>query len=287
MPEESENAVQGEGDAEGEADGGETADMRPKGDRGGEGKTKQRGRKRQGVLNDRFHASQPDPKLRTIHGVLFDAKVGAVSHDNSDNLMKPHAVVYKWQVQVKLGRAARTDAGVHAAGNVVSMMLITVIPAVPDLVARINEELPPDYGPSTCDSHKYTYFSPCYLMIPPKPGTGLHSTLKEQSAERPSHPSGRTDQRWSRTQLAALRETTKKFDRSHNFHNFTIGRDFRHRSCNRSLKSIEELTLPQILDPAVYGDSEWTAVLLHGQTFMLHQNGVRTPIVTLALEDAL
>ena len=53
-------------------------------------------------------------------------------------------MVYKWQVQVKLGRAARTDAGVHAAGNVVSMKLITVIPGVPDLVARINEELPPE-----------------------------------------------------------------------------------------------------------------------------------------------
>lgn len=47
-------------------------------------------------------------------------------------------------LQVKLGRAARTDAGVHAAGNVVSMKLINIIPGVPDLVARINEELPPE-----------------------------------------------------------------------------------------------------------------------------------------------
>ena len=47
-------------------------------------------------------------------------------------------------VQVNLGRAARTDAGVHAAGNVVSMKIITAIPGVPDLVARVNEELPPE-----------------------------------------------------------------------------------------------------------------------------------------------
>ena len=42
------------------------------------------------VRNDRLHASQPDPKLRTIEGVLFDAliKVGAVSQDNSDNPTK-------------------------------------------------------------------------------------------------------------------------------------------------------------------------------------------------------
>lgn len=44
--------------------------------------------------------------------------------------------------KVNLGRAARTDAGVHAAGNVVSMKLITAIPGVDDFVARVNEELP-------------------------------------------------------------------------------------------------------------------------------------------------
>jgi tRNA pseudouridine38-40 synthase len=46
--------------------------------------------------------------------------------------------------QVNLGRAARTDAGVHAAGNLVSMKIITPVPGVPDLVARVNEELPPE-----------------------------------------------------------------------------------------------------------------------------------------------
>ena len=43
-----------------------------------------------------------------------------------------------------LQRAARTDAGVHAAGNVVSMKIIPSVPGVPDLVARVNEELPPE-----------------------------------------------------------------------------------------------------------------------------------------------
>ncbi|KAI0704057.1 tRNA pseudouridine synthase [Earliella scabrosa] len=247
------------------------------------------------VRNDHFHASQPDPKLRTIEGVLFDAliKVGAVSQDNSDNPTK-----------VKLGRAARTDAGVHAAGNVVSMKLITVIPGVPDLVARINEELPPEIrlwsilrvqnsfnARTTCDSRKYTYFFPSYLMIPPKPGSGLHNTLKEQGADCPSHPfwedgsaleqnSGPQDDlrrkrayRITPEQLAALRETAKKFEGSHNFHNFTVGRDFRDRSCQRFLKSIE------ILDPAVYGDTEWIAVLLHGQSFMLHQRKMISALV--------
>ena len=46
--------------------------------------------------------------------------------------------------QVNLGRAARTDAGVHAAGNVVSLKMIMSVPGIPDMVSRINEELPPE-----------------------------------------------------------------------------------------------------------------------------------------------
>ncbi|OSD05463.1 tRNA pseudouridine synthase [Trametes coccinea BRFM310] len=232
---------------------------------------------------------QPDPKVRTIEGVLFDAliKVGAVSQDNSDNPTK-----------VKLGRAARTDAGVHAAGNVVSMKLITVIP---DLVAKINEELPSEIrlwsiirvqnsfnARTTCDSRKYTYFFPSYLMIPPKPGSGLWNTLKAQGAECAPHPfwenaeSTATPQddlerkrayRITPEQLAALRAAAQKFEGSHNFHNFTVGRDFRDRSCQRFLKSIE------ISEPAVYGDTEWIAVLLHGQSFMLHQRKMIAALV--------
>jgi tRNA pseudouridine(38-40) synthase len=45
--------------------------------------------------------------------------------------------------QVGIARAARTDAGVHAAGNVVSLKMIISIPGVDDLIASINEQLPP------------------------------------------------------------------------------------------------------------------------------------------------
>jgi len=45
---------------------------------------------------------------------------------------------------VGLARAARTDAGVHAAGNVVSLKMIMHVPGVKDLIEKINEELPPE-----------------------------------------------------------------------------------------------------------------------------------------------
>ena len=56
-----------------------------------------------------------------------------MSEENSDD-----------PVKVSLARAARTDAGVHAAGNLVNMKLITSPPGVDNLVAAVNGNLPPE-----------------------------------------------------------------------------------------------------------------------------------------------
>lgn len=84
--------------------------------------------------------------------------------------------------------------------------------------------------------------------------------------------------------VTLLRESAKKFEGTHNFHNFTVGRDFGDRSSQRHMKKIEVIIISwtvlaqahdwlplQISDPAVYGDTEWMSVILHGQSFMLHQ----------------
>ncbi|TEB36685.1 tRNA pseudouridine synthase [Coprinellus micaceus] len=245
---------------------------------------------------------QPDG-VKTIEGVLFKALVdaGAVSQDNADD-----------PVKVSLARAARTDAGVHAAGNVVSIKMIVTVPGVKDLVGRINELLPPEirlWGFSrvqnsfnarlVCDSRKYTYYFPSYLLIPPKPDSGLHRVLlrKQQevaspqstsSTETPSSdpsssplhpfwgsaPPGSTPEddlvrkrewRVGQADLERLREFVRKYEGSHNFHNFTVGREFGDRSNLRFMKEI------RIEDPVVHGNTEWIAVMWHGQSFMLHQ----------------
>lgn len=243
--------------------------------------------------------------MRTIEGLLFEALVraGAVSSDNADDPTK-----------VSLQRAARTDAGVHAAGNVVSMKIIVNPTGVSDLVARVNEELPKELRlwsfvsytfvsrtgvrgsdevrslgcrirlmrerkwlkvrswhklkedhSSSCDSRKYTYFFPSYLLIPPKPGSGLARTFVSQSSSADasqSVPDFSQHSFWSSSDVAkstsreedmirkkkwranpeivnALREAAKKFEGTHNFHNFTVGRDYKERSCNRYMKKIE------------------------------------------------
>lgn len=234
-----------------------------------------------GFCGSGYSGMQIQPShTRTIEGALFGAlvKVGAVSQDNADD-----------PVKVALARAARTDAGVHAAGNLVSLKMIITVPGIKDLVARINEELPPEIrlwgyvrtqnsfnARLVCDSRKYTYFFPTYLMIPPKPGTGLHRVLQLPSQPHSFWEGAISDSfqddlrrkrcwRTGQEQVQKLRELAKGYEGTHNFHNFTVGREFKERSNHRFMKQIE------VSDPVVYGDTEWISVMFHGQSFMLHQ----------------
>ncbi|KAJ6620637.1 pseudouridine synthase [Mycena sp. CBHHK59/15] len=244
-----------------------------------------------GFCGSGYRGMQIQTNVKTIENALFDAMVraGAVSQDNADD-----------PVKVNLARAARTDAGVHAAGNVVSLKMITVVPGIPDMVARLNDELPPEiriwgrvrvqnsFNPRVmCDSRKYTYFFPTYLLIPPKPGSPLYRVLTEHAASlTPACPSpfvthpfwdnigGSSEQedmvrkrawRVDSAQLEQLRSMSKKYLATHNFHNFTVNGEFSDRSNQRIMKNVV------IDDPVVYGETEWISVLFHGQSFMMHQ----------------
>lgn len=134
----------------------------------------------------------------------------------------------------------------------------------------------------SCDSRKYTYFFPSYLLIPPKPGSGLHKTLYAQASSPSTSPTptslsahsfwseqssdeGKTsikdekeqDLKRKRTwrvgadMMEQLRETARKFEATHNFHNFTVGREFGDRSTQRHMKKIE------VCIPATSCPSSW------------------------------
>lgn len=116
---------------------------------------------------------------------------------------------------------------------------------------------------SQCDSRKYTYFFPTYLLIPPKPGSAFERTLQQYVASMsPSTSTSMSlpnpfweDARDSSTpeedllrkrlwratadHVAQLRATLQKFQGTHNFHNFTVGRDFSDRSNQRHMKTID------------------------------------------------
>ena len=132
----------------------------------------------QGADNARNHNE------RTIEGDLFKALVGAgaISKANADDPKKSALI-----------RCARTDKGVHAAGNIVSMKLIV---EDPDIVSKINENLSPQirvFGIERtngsfsayqyCDSRIYEYLIPTHCFLPPHPSSYLGKKLVDLAEE--------------------------------------------------------------------------------------------------------
>lgn len=117
---------------------------------------------------------------KTIEGDLFAAFVaaGAISKANAADPKKSSLV-----------RCARTDKGVHAAGNIVSLKMIV---EDPDIVQKINENLSPQirvWGIEVtskgfscyqmCDSRVYEYLMPTHCLLPPHPSTYLGRKIVE------------------------------------------------------------------------------------------------------------
>jgi tRNA pseudouridine38-40 synthase len=129
---------------------------------------------------------QPNPDIKTIEGELFQAfaRAGAISPENSDDIKKNGFM-----------RCARTDKGVHAAGNVVSCKLII---EDENIVDKINAELPEQIRVwgiqrtsksfdcrKMCSSRVYEYLLPTYTLLPPKPKTVLSNLIATKDKEHP------------------------------------------------------------------------------------------------------
>lgn len=121
---------------------------------------------------------------KTIEGDLFTAFVaaGAISKANADDPKKSALV-----------RCARTDKGVHAAGNMISLKLIV---EDPDIVQKINSHLSPQIRVwgiertigsfscyQVCDSRWYEYLIPSHAFLPPHPSSWLARCLEESADE--------------------------------------------------------------------------------------------------------
>ncbi|KAK5744917.1 tRNA pseudouridine synthase 1 [Elasticomyces elasticus] len=131
-----------------------------------------------------YKGMQITPTERTIEGDLFQAfiKAGAISKANADDPKKAGLV-----------RCARTDKGVHAAGNMISLKLIV---EEPDIVEKINAELSTQIRVwgiertigsfscyQACDSRWYEYLIPSHAFLPPHPSSWLAKKLEELADE--------------------------------------------------------------------------------------------------------
>lgn len=131
-----------------------------------------------GYCGTGYHGMQLNPPHKTIEGDIFQAfvKAGAISQNNADDPKKSAFM-----------RAARTDKGVHAAGNVISLKMII---EDENIVEKINSHLPDQlrvWGVSRtnksfecrklCSSRVYEYLMPTYSFLNPRPGTVMSEKL--------------------------------------------------------------------------------------------------------------
>ncbi|KAF8918019.1 tRNA pseudouridine synthase 1 [Dissophora ornata] len=208
-------------------------------------------------------------------------QAGAVSKDNSDDVKK-----------ISMMRSARTDKGVHAAGNVVSCKMIV---DMDDVVGKINSHLPEQIrifgfvrtinsfnAKVLCDSRVYEYLLPTYVFLPRPPlpertGAPTETVVRENAPEgsmawdenvhisTPEEMTEKRNYRIDQDTLAKVREGFSGYIGTKNFHNFTIGKNFKERTCQRFIMKFD------VSDPKMIEGTEWLSLKVHGQSFMLHQ----------------
>ncbi|SAM03912.1 hypothetical protein [Absidia glauca] len=224
-----------------------------------------------------------NPGATTIESALFDAlvKANAISAANSESPKKVHWV-----------RTARTDKGVHAAGNVVSLKM--QFPYSDEIMlAKINEQLPEQirvwgitdvmrsfHAKTNCDSRVYEYLLPSYAFSAPvakilrdEPTSDSDMKIMSNDGSIVKYVSRATDAevkekeayRISDSQLDSFRKALDMYKGTHNFHNYTVGRPYTDASNKRYIMDIT------VAEPLYIDNVEWISVKLHGQSFMLHQ----------------
>ncbi|KAK7895121.1 tRNA pseudouridine synthase 1 [Exophiala xenobiotica] len=138
-----------------------------------------------GYAGTGYRGMQFTHEHKTIEGDLFQAFVaaGAISKANADDPKKSSFV-----------RCARTDKGVHAAGNVISLKLIV---EDEDIVKKINDNLAPQIrvwgfertinsfsAYQLVDSRIYEYLIPTHSSLPPHPSSFLGRALEDWAEKK-------------------------------------------------------------------------------------------------------
>uniref|UniRef100_A0A3B4ZPS7 Pseudouridylate synthase 1 homolog n=1 Tax=Stegastes partitus TaxID=144197 RepID=A0A3B4ZPS7_9TELE len=187
-------------------------------------------------------------QFRTIEDDLVTAliKSGCIPEDHGDEMKK-----------MSFQRCARTDKGVSAAGQVVSLK----VRLIEDIIEKINKHLPPQIrvlglkrvtqgfnSKNNCDARTYSYMLPTVAF---------------------------SQKDYDTTNIAAFRlepETLQQVNRlftfykgTHNFHNFTSQKAASDPSARRY---ITEMSCGE---PFLCSNCEFAVITVRGQSFMLHQ----------------
>uniref|UniRef100_H3B8J2 Pseudouridylate synthase 1 homolog n=2 Tax=Latimeria chalumnae TaxID=7897 RepID=H3B8J2_LATCH len=197
-----------------------------------------------------YYGMQRNPGVRDLHTIEDDlvlalVKAGCIPEAFADDMK-----------ELSFQRCARTDKGVSAAGQLVSLKLHLT----EDLVDVLNQNLPPQIrvlgckrvtrgfsSKSNCDARTYSYMLPTFTFAT-QDGERQdgHFCLHRDTFHRVNHL------------LSCYRGT-------HNFHNFTSGRSAADPSAVRYVMSA------CCGEPFFYGGLEYAIIEIKGQSFMRHQ----------------
>jgi tRNA pseudouridine38-40 synthase len=222
-----------------------------------------------------YQGMQRNPGCKTIEDDLFEAlhKSGAISDANADDsgFQKIH-----W------ARAARTDKGVSAMCQVVSLMMI---PYPDDLIERINSNLPDVIhvlgyqrvvrgfdARKTCDQRRYEYIFPAWVFDPSVQSVsqGGEPSVADESLANSSKRRRVLTERdpnfvFDEACAAKMTSILQQFEGTHNFHNYTVKMDPNSPQAKRFMLKFECNGTFEI-------DGEpWVRMTVLGQSFILHQ----------------
>ncbi|XP_060917481.1 tRNA pseudouridine synthase A isoform X2 [Labrus mixtus] len=198
-----------------------------------------------------YYGMQRNPgtsQFRTIEDALVTSliKSGCIPENHGEDMKK-----------MSFQRCARTDKGVSAAGQVVSLKLRLM----EDIIPKINEHLPSQIrvlglkrvtqgfnSKNNCDARTYAYMLPTVAFSPKDYDTGDITGFRLEPE---------TLQRANR--LFALYKGT------HNFHNFTSQKAASDPSARRYIMEMS------CGEPFICSGTEFAVITVRGQSFMLHQ----------------
>ncbi|XP_014488652.1 PREDICTED: tRNA pseudouridine synthase A, mitochondrial isoform X2 [Dinoponera quadriceps] len=220
-----------------------------------------------GYLGKNYYGMQRNPGVKTIEEDLVNAllKANLITTEHFENLRA-----------INFQRAARTDKGVSAIRQIVSLKL----PENPDKTI-INQFLPDVIrvfgikrvtkgfnSKNQCDARTYRYIIPSFVFA--LENQNLLKTEEIDIDERVKQLStidGKpcTDYRLSTESLNRLNSILKLLEGTHNFHNFTSKTRPLDPRARRYIISF------RCVDTFVSKDVEFVILEIKGQSFMLHQ----------------
>uniref|UniRef100_K3WAT4 tRNA pseudouridine synthase n=1 Tax=Globisporangium ultimum (strain ATCC 200006 / CBS 805.95 / DAOM BR144) TaxID=431595 RepID=K3WAT4_GLOUD len=230
-----------------------------------------------------YSGMQMNEGVKTIEAELERAlfEAGGISEANYGFLQK-----------VGWSRAARTDKGVHAAGQLLTAKL-HVGDDIPAFVEKVNAVLPEDIrvmkmvtvtknfnAKMSCDQRTYEYLAPTFIF-----GKRSRAPVSSDGADSREWPSGVHDTEEGVDMNVVIDDETLKqhqefrmdddtyellnkvlglYKGTHNFHNFTSKLEPTSPKCKRFIISFSADK------PFVENNMEWIRLRVVGQSFLLH-----------------